>query len=53
MIALAADHVAPELAPLLDFDPQWQGGMTGVMQLAVLAMMASKTTGRGLHEDIQ
>jgi uridine kinase len=36
-IALAARELLPQLSELLDIAPDWQGGMTGLMQLIVLS----------------
>lgn len=36
-IALAARELLPQLNELLDISPDWQGGMTGLMQLIILS----------------
>lgn len=36
-IALAARELMPQLSELLDTSPDWQGGVTGLMQLIVLS----------------
>jgi len=39
-LALVARRLVPQSYELLDVEPEWQSGVTGVMQLVVLAQMA-------------
>ncbi len=45
-IALAFARLSPELAELVDLQPQWRDGMLGIMQLIVLTHSAEALRGR-------
>jgi uridine kinase len=45
-IALAAHTLVPGLRELLDVDPRWEGGMTGIMQLLVLLQIEESLKSR-------
>ena len=38
--------LVPHIEELLDVEPQWQSGMTGVMQVIVLMLIAESATSR-------
>jgi uridine kinase len=45
-IALAAGTLAPNLQEMLDIHPQWEDGMTGIMQLMVLLQIEESLKNR-------
>ncbi len=45
-IALAASTLAPNLQEMLDIHPQWEDGMTGIMQLMVLLQIEESLKNR-------
>ncbi len=50
-IAMAVDLVCPNLMEFFDEAPQWKSGMTGVMQLVTLMVIASQMAARGSYEN--
>jgi uridine kinase len=50
-VAMLVDHVCSNLAEFFDDAPQWKSGMTGVMQVITLMVIASQMAARGSYEN--